>query len=246
MDTKEFVNALRQYVQDAIPGGSLNREWTPQNVRNAGEAMALIPNPAGDVASGLLAVDDLRQGNYGDAVLNGVGLLPFVPAMGAITRAEMFSEAMKKVGPGGSWTDYQNHLKKAAKSAYKENKDVFDNAHRAENLKFESVPVNSLRDLAGATSIHKSPTYNRRQSSEYFVGIVNGEPAYIRKSDHWGKFSTNIYEGTPEAIKRGLTNEHFDQYGRVGSVPHDWDLVGGEVGKRTSQAGFIPLSKLLP
>lgn len=79
-----LLDAFKQYVKDAMPGGLLNAEWTPQNVRNAGEAMSLIPNPVGDVASGLMAVDDIRKGNYGDAALNGLGLLPFVPAMGGV------------------------------------------------------------------------------------------------------------------------------------------------------------------
>lgn len=81
-----LLNALKQYVSDAMPGGLLNAEWTPQSVRTAGEAMSMIPNPMGDVASGLLAVDDMRKGNYGDAALNGVGLLPFIPAMGGMIK----------------------------------------------------------------------------------------------------------------------------------------------------------------
>lgn len=79
-----LLDAFKQYVKDAMPGGLLNAEWTPQNVRNAGEAMSMIPNPVGDVASGLLAVDDLRKGDYGSAALNSIGLLPFVPAMGGV------------------------------------------------------------------------------------------------------------------------------------------------------------------
>ena len=81
-----LLDAFKQYVKDAMPGGLLNAEWTPQNVRNAGEAMSMIPKPIGDVASGLLAIDDVRKGDYGSAALNGVGLLPFVPAMGGMTK----------------------------------------------------------------------------------------------------------------------------------------------------------------
>jgi len=36
----------------------------------------------GDVQSGILAGQDLQQGNYGSAALNAVGLLPFVPSLG--------------------------------------------------------------------------------------------------------------------------------------------------------------------
>jgi len=38
----------------------------------------------GDIQAGILAGQDLQQGNYGSAALNGLGLLPFIPAMGGI------------------------------------------------------------------------------------------------------------------------------------------------------------------
>lgn len=95
-----LLGAARQYISDAAPGGALNREWTPENVRTAGEVASMMPNPAGDVISGLLAVDDLRKGDYGSAALNGLGLVPFVPAMGGILkRADL-----KRGGPEfGQW-----------------------------------------------------------------------------------------------------------------------------------------------
>lgn len=35
----------------------------------------------GDIQSGLLAANDIKNGDYGSAALNGLGLLPFVPSM---------------------------------------------------------------------------------------------------------------------------------------------------------------------
>lgn len=94
-----LLDAFKQYIKEASPGGLLNSEWTPENVRMAGEAASMIPNPAGDIASGLLAIDDVRQGNYGDAALNGLGLLPFVPSLGILKRADL-----KAGGPEfGQW-----------------------------------------------------------------------------------------------------------------------------------------------
>lgn len=84
-----LLDALKQYINDAKPGGLLNQEWTPENIRSAGEVTSMLPNPVGDVASGLLAIDDVRQGNYGDAALNALGVLPFVPAMGGIVKPEI-------------------------------------------------------------------------------------------------------------------------------------------------------------
>ncbi len=39
----------------------------------------------GDLLSGIDMVDSARKGEYGEAALNGIGLLPFVPAMGGWT-----------------------------------------------------------------------------------------------------------------------------------------------------------------
>jgi hypothetical protein len=47
------------------------------------DVVSTVPNPVGDVASGLLAAQDVSKGNYGSAALNALGLLPFVPSMGA-------------------------------------------------------------------------------------------------------------------------------------------------------------------
>jgi len=84
-----LLGAAQQYISDAAPGGALNREWTPENVRTAGEVASMMPNPAGDVISGLLAVDDLRKGDYGSAALNSLGLVPFIPAMGGMIKGPL-------------------------------------------------------------------------------------------------------------------------------------------------------------
>lgn len=79
----------KQYLKDAMPGGLLNRELDYAGLRKAGEVASMIPTPLlGDVASGLLAMDDLRNRQYGSAALNSIGLLPFVPgAAGMIKTA---------------------------------------------------------------------------------------------------------------------------------------------------------------
>ena len=46
--------------------------------------VGLLPLAAGDVASGVLAADDLRRKDYTSAALNGIGVLPFIPSMAGI------------------------------------------------------------------------------------------------------------------------------------------------------------------
>lgn len=61
-------------------------------------AMSIYENPVvntaigftpvlGDIQSGAEAIRSAMKGNYGEAALNAVGLLPFVPALGGMARA---------------------------------------------------------------------------------------------------------------------------------------------------------------
>lgn len=59
----------------------------------------------GDIQSGVMAAQDLQKGNYGSAALNSLGLLPFVPALGAITAfhgspAQFEKFDLSKIGSG--------------------------------------------------------------------------------------------------------------------------------------------------
>ena len=69
-----------QYLKDVF-GGSLNPELTSSVLRTGGEMLTMAPSPVGDIASAAMTVDALRQGNYKDAALNAIGILPFVPGM---------------------------------------------------------------------------------------------------------------------------------------------------------------------
>lgn len=58
----------------------------PQDIGLLDVASA-VPTPVGDVASGLLAAQDVSKGNYGSAALNALGLLPFIPSMGGVIKS---------------------------------------------------------------------------------------------------------------------------------------------------------------
>jgi hypothetical protein len=63
------------------------------------DVVANVPNPVGDIASGLLAVQDVSKGNYGSAALNSLGLLPFVPSMaGVVKNADLDKLAKQHFG----------------------------------------------------------------------------------------------------------------------------------------------------
>lgn len=62
------------------------------------QAISNFPVGAGDIASGLLATQDLARGNYGQAALNSLGLLPLIPSMGGIIKNSDTFEQLAKTG----------------------------------------------------------------------------------------------------------------------------------------------------
>lgn len=62
--------------------------------------LGLIPGGAGDVAAGGLALDDLRRGDYTSAALNGVGILPYVPALAGMVKGSDSVAAAVTAGKG--------------------------------------------------------------------------------------------------------------------------------------------------
>ena len=69
--TKEQIDAWNKRNQQAFQGILDVNQFIPVS---------------GDVQSGLMAADDLRNQQYGSAALNAVGLLPFIPSLGGVTK----------------------------------------------------------------------------------------------------------------------------------------------------------------
>jgi hypothetical protein len=85
------VNALSPYFGNpsitaqgtkarALKGGYAS----PEQVTEAGKTALGFTPIVGDVMSGYDAIQAARQGNYGEAALNAIGLLPFVPSMAGV------------------------------------------------------------------------------------------------------------------------------------------------------------------
>lgn len=75
------VNASVPRKSDRIMPG------TPMNARGLMEAATNIP-VAGDALSGGMAVYDAAHGNYGSALMNALGVLPFVPSFGGMIKTK--------------------------------------------------------------------------------------------------------------------------------------------------------------
>lgn len=93
-----LLDAFKQYIRDAMPGGALNPEWTPERVE-AADAVASATVPG----YGLLEIGrDLQDGNYGSAALEA-GLLAMPPMIAAPLRHNgllLAEKALKSVSKG--------------------------------------------------------------------------------------------------------------------------------------------------
>lgn len=82
---QKMANALRQYVYDVQPGGLLNPEVPPGGPTELAKGLLGFTPGVGDAISGLEALRAAKEGKYGEAGLNALGLLPFVPSLGGVT-----------------------------------------------------------------------------------------------------------------------------------------------------------------
>ncbi len=203
-------DALKQYIGDALPGGALNPETAP--VAKQANYLSGILDPASQVSQDATNWHKRTQNGLMDQL-----------AGRDTPEAEQAYQTMMQLA-GMAPIGMVSPIKKLSREAYLMNKEIFDNAHKSANLEFQALPISETSD---AVRIYRSPKYGNKAPSEYMVGIVDGEPAYIRKSDHWGQFTTNVKAGTSDAKAMGLEDEVGDQFGRVGFKQHDWALQGG-------------------
>lgn len=168
-----LLGAAKQYISDAAPGGLLNAEWTPENVRTAGEVASMMPNPAGDVISGLLAVDDLRKGDYGSAALNSMGLVPFVPALGGV---------IKQTGNLGKSLSLPDDIASAKRLPV-----------------FGTLPESSVWDAGGNVYANMAAKIRALKSGDYVVEAV---PAWGAKNKPFFAVGDNPSELAQYAVDR--------------------------------------------
>lgn len=147
---------------------------------------------------------------------------------------------------------YDDQVKLFLKEALKNFKPLLDTIHKRKELRFTKI----LNYTEPNKLLYKSPSYNRRQSSEYRLGLVQEELAYFRKSNHWGIFTVNI-DSIPEAMQEfniseqeALEMQKRDPFGRIGAKRLNWILQGANTRKdgavsQTSQIGYVLLKDLI-
>ena len=122
------------------------------------------------------------------------------------------------------WEKKANPEWSFSRTAYYSNKDILDNAHKLERLDFTYF-MEGAPSARNAFKFYKSPVRFGTPSSEYRIGVVKGEAAYIRTSNHWGPFYSK------------------DEL-------REWELLGAPKKKdggyrNVVQSGYIPLRTIL-
>jgi hypothetical protein len=126
------------------------------------DVVSAVPTPVGDVASGLLAAQDVSKGNYGSAALNSLGLLPFVPAMGGVLKNSDTFEQLAKTGKMRQAKNKEQEINDliSGKSKFAEvrlnwdDPKTYDLADKLKAQGFDSTVTQQGKDMV--TLFHKS------------------------------------------------------------------------------------------
>jgi hypothetical protein len=91
--SKAKINAQWQGGSLLAPNGEVVMK--APSLLDAASAINQFMPVTGDIQSGLLAMNDVKKGNYSDAALNSLGLLPFIPAMGGVVKNKALESIAK-------------------------------------------------------------------------------------------------------------------------------------------------------
>lgn len=168
MTLSELLGLLKQYGKDAMPGGALNAEVTPQGMLDSA-AMATMPVPiVGDLAG--LGADAYRYANEpeertpGNFAMSALGLLPFVPAM---STAKSVPTLLKKTAKGK-----------------KPNDDLSPMPELATRYPATAAPVEKFDKASGkpyagkATSAEAEAVAKRKKAAQAEIDAGNWEPMF--------------------------------------------------------------------
>ena len=80
-----LLDSLMSAYQSGMSLLAPNQKDVEMRPQIAKGLLGVLPG-SGDAIAGYDAMQSAKEGNYGEAALHGVGLLPFVPAMGGMTK----------------------------------------------------------------------------------------------------------------------------------------------------------------
>jgi hypothetical protein len=149
-----LLDEFGQYVSDAMPGGKLNPELNPDYVKGL---LGITP-VVGDAISAYDTYESLKSHKYGDALLNGAGLLPLVPSLAGplLPQGKKIAEQLllaqqrgEKVGPKviadltpSQFSEINNARTAAGYPAFTKNEVLYNGAHHYKSKRWAIHPRN--------------------------------------------------------------------------------------------------------
>ena len=114
--------------------------------------------------------------------------------------------------------------------------DLIATAHHNRDLTFHLLPGGIQGE---SVLLHASPAYGKKPGSHYFLTRIEGRPAYVRVSDHWGQFDSREMDMSQFQPGRDtMDSSGWPSFWKS----HNWRMDGAESGER--QAGYVFLSEL--
>ncbi|MBS0415949.1 MAG: hypothetical protein JSR68_16400, partial [Proteobacteria bacterium] len=118
----------------------------------------------------------------------------------------------------------------------REHAELIATAHHNRDLVFHPLPGGIEGE---SVLLHASPAYGKKPGSAYYLTRIEGRPAYVRVSDHWGRFESreaDLSQFQPE--RDTMDASGWPSFWKS----HDWQLDGAQPGER--QAGYVLLDEL--
>ena len=142
----------------------------------------------------------------------------------------------------------KTEIKRKLQYVYEKNKELIDSFHKNKEIDFKKVkPFNTSQlPISEQIILHKSDKKSAFGGSPSRYGLVfyGEEPAIYRTSNHWGEFSTNIYEKSKEGQEMMKKGYDPDEFGRIGTKDHRWSLSGGDEKSNAPQVGIVLLKDI--
>jgi hypothetical protein len=187
-DVRKLVEALKvpianqtnPYTRNGIPNVDL--------VENAKFINSFMPI-SGDIQSGIQAVDDVKNKKYASALLNSVGLLPFVPSLGGMVKDISIYKNLENLNKSTApKIPVNNIFKNDYKIIPSESRKLIDNIidlGKEKDLPIESVDISKIVPTQKNVNIsNMKDVSNIKNPKDEILAVKNNENYYIVDGHH--------------------------------------------------------------
>jgi hypothetical protein len=213
MDLQTLLAMAKQYAVDASPGGLLNPEVPKGGPTELAKGLLGFTPVVGDAISGYDAYQSAKQGNYGEAALNGLGLLPFVPAMGGVLKGKAMGAYLQSIprtwsemGIGNNQHPFMDISGKISPTMLPHHQVAYKAMETSDH------PIQKFMDYTGDVRLmgadkELNVELLKMPTDEQLAGIVRaaaGKPINVSISGTDGKIIKDISSSNPGEMRREL------------------------------------------